>query len=103
MSLPAEYRNRPGDRITVHPIRTWTPRIDVEDGLGNPIVALDAWTVWTTRDGRTDLHVVSTRFGKTVIDGRGRMVSCWHLGISAGDLARLTIRANEKRGTTVAA
>lgn len=91
MTLPAEYRNQPGDRITVAPV-TWPPRLDMFDGAGRRVVARRAWSVWTTRHGRTRLHVVTTDYGMTVVDRRGRMVTCWHCGITPGDLARLTLR-----------
>jgi len=52
----------------------------------------DAWTVW--RGGyRTPFVIVDTKTGLTMIapdaDGRYTMRTCWHLGISPGDLARL--------------
>jgi len=40
-------------------------------------------------DGKaTDLSVADSRWGRTIINGQGRMVTGWHIGLPAGDLAR---------------
>lgn len=40
-------------------------------------------------DGKaTDFSVADSRWGRTIINGQGRMITGWHVGLPAGDLAR---------------
>lgn len=50
-----------------------------------------AWRIHD-EDGPTDLRVVLARQGMTVVrDYENVMLTCWHIGISPGDLARLVL------------
>ncbi len=87
----ALYRN-PRVRVRRSPMVP-TVRGDTADYPGET-----AWSIWL--DGRRlPAMVVRTRHGTTVTDGSGRMVTCWHAGVSAGDLARLQFNLHPENFT----
>lgn len=66
-----------------------TPRIGFVRGRDHQVVGTisKAWSIHD-ENGRRSEYVVDVPWGLTVINSQGYMLTCWHAGITPGDLAR---------------
>lgn len=91
------YNNpTPIGKVTVRVAR-YHPRVmpQTRDGLGGDIKIDRAWHIYVNSE-RTDFLVIDTWIARTILNHQGDMATCWHAGISAGDLARLAVNGTEQ-------